>query len=92
MNAYFTATSLVGFIALAGGMVRNSILLIDFINIRLREGVLLRQAIIEAGAVRTTPILLTAGAVAIGAFIILIDLFSRVWPSHLLEELFLQLF
>lgn len=73
MGAYFTATSMIGFIALAGVMVRNSILLIDFINIRLREGVALRQAIIEAGAVRTTPILLTAGAVALGAVIILFD-------------------
>jgi len=73
MGAYFTATSMIGFIALAGVMVRNSILLIDFINIRLDEGVSLKQAIIEAGAVRTTPILLTAGAVALGAVIILFD-------------------
>ncbi|EOR93380.1 Acriflavin resistance protein [Arcticibacter svalbardensis MN12-7] len=72
-NAYFTATSMIGFIALAGVMVRNSILLIDFTNIRLKEGVPLKQAIIEAGAVRTTPILLTAGAVALGAVIILFD-------------------
>lgn len=73
MGAYFTATSMIGFIALAGVMVRNSVLLIDFINIRIREGVPLKQAIIEAGAVRTTPILLTAGAVALGAVIILFD-------------------
>lgn len=73
LGAYFTATSMIGFIALAGVMVRNSILLIDFINIRLNEGVPLKQAIIEAGAVRTTPILLTAGAVALGAVIILFD-------------------
>ncbi len=73
MGAYFTATSMIGFIALAGVMVRNSILLIDFVNIRLDEGVPLKQAIIEAGAVRTTPILLTAGAVALGAVIILFD-------------------
>ena len=72
-HAYFTATSMIGFIALAGVMVRNSVLLIDFINIRLREGIPLKQAIIEAGAVRTTPILLTAGAVALGAVIILFD-------------------
>ena len=72
-HAYFTATSMIGFIALAGVMVRNSVLLIDFINIRLREGIPLKQAIIEAGAVRTTPILLTAGAVALGAIIILFD-------------------
>ncbi len=73
LGAYFTATSMIGFIALAGVMVRNSVLLIDFINIRLREGIPLKQAIIEAGAVRTTPILLTAGAVALGAVIILFD-------------------
>ncbi|MGF2412047.1 efflux RND transporter permease subunit [Ferruginibacter sp.] len=73
MGAYFTATSMIGFIALAGVMVRNSVLLIDFINIRLRENIPLKQAIIEAGAVRTTPILLTAGAVALGAIIILFD-------------------
>lgn len=73
MGAYFTATSMIGFIALAGVMVRNSVLLIDFINIRLREGIPLKQSIIEAGAVRTTPILLTAGAVVLGAVIILFD-------------------
>jgi multidrug efflux pump subunit AcrB len=54
-------------------MVRNSVLLIDFIEIRLNEGIPLKQAIIEAGAVRTTPILLTTGAVVIGAIIILFD-------------------
>ncbi len=73
MGAYFTATSMIGFIALAGVMVRNSVLLIDFINIRLREDIPIKQAIIEAGAVRTTPILLTAGAVVLGAVIILFD-------------------
>jgi len=73
LHAYFTATSMIGFIALAGVMVRNSILLIDFVNIRLNEGIHLKQAIIEAGAVRTTPILLTAGAVVLGAVIILFD-------------------
>lgn len=73
LHAYFTATSMIGFIALAGVMVRNSVLLIDFIDIRLKDGVPLKQAIIEAGAVRTTPILLTAGAVVLGAVIILFD-------------------
>jgi len=73
MGAYFTATSLVGFIALAGVMVRNSVLLIDFIDIRLKEGSPLKQAIIEAGAVRIRPILLTAGAVVLGTVIILFD-------------------
>ena len=73
MGAFFTATSFIGMIALAGIMVRNSVLLIDFINLRLAEGIPLKQAAIEAGAVRTTPILLTAGTVVIGAFVILFD-------------------
>ncbi|WP_395048531.1 efflux RND transporter permease subunit [Flavobacterium sp.] len=73
LSAFFTATSFIGMIALAGVMVRNSVLLIDFIEIRLNEGVPIKQAIIEAGAVRTTPILLTTGAVVIGASIILFD-------------------
>ncbi|WGH75183.1 efflux RND transporter permease subunit [Tenacibaculum tangerinum] len=73
LDAYFTATSFIGMIALAGIMVRNSVLLIDFVNLRLAEGIPLKQAVIEAGAVRTTPILLTAGTVVIGAFVILFD-------------------
>ena len=73
LGAFFTATSFIGVIALAGIMVRNSVLLIDFVNLRLADGIPLKQAIIEAGAVRTTPILLTAGTVVIGAFVILFD-------------------
>jgi len=73
LGAFFTATSMIGMIALAGIMVRNSVLLIDFINIRLDEGIPLKQAVIEAGAVRTRPILLTAGTVVIGAVVILFD-------------------
>ncbi len=73
LGAFFTATSFIGMIALAGVMVRNSVLLIDFIEIRLNDGIPLKQAIIEAGAVRTTPILLTTAAVVIGASIILFD-------------------
>ena len=73
LDAFFTATSFIGMIALAGIMVRNSVLLIDFINLRLEEGSPLKLAVIEAGAVRTTPILLTAGTVVIGAFVILFD-------------------
>jgi multidrug efflux pump subunit AcrB len=73
LDAFFTATSFIGMIALAGIMVRNSVLLIDFVNLRLEEGISLKQAVIEAGAVRTTPILLTAGTVVIGAFVILFD-------------------
>src|SRR5690554_3938200 len=73
LGAFFTATSFIGMIALAGVMVRNSVLLIDFIEIRLKEGAPIKQAIIDAGAVRTTPILLTTGAVVIGASVILFD-------------------
>ncbi|WP_281643665.1 efflux RND transporter permease subunit [Bacteroides zoogleoformans] len=73
MGAYFSAPSMIGFIALAGIMVRNSVLLIDFIDIRLKIGVPLKQAVIEAGAVRTTPIILTAGGVVLGAIVMLFD-------------------
>lgn len=73
MGAYFSAPSMIGFIALAGIMVRNSVLLIDFIDIRLAEGIPLKQAIVEAGAVRITPIILTAGGVVLGAIVILLD-------------------
>ncbi|MGL4992548.1 MAG: efflux RND transporter permease subunit [Bacteroidales bacterium] len=73
MGSYFSATSMIGFIALAGVMVRNSVLLIDFINIRLDQGVPLKTAVLEAGAVRTTPIVLTAGTVVLGAIVILFD-------------------
>lgn len=72
-GAFFTATSMIGMIALAGIMVRNGVLLIDFVNLRLADGVPLRTALIETGAVRTTPIVLTAGAVVAGAFVILFD-------------------
>ncbi len=72
-GAFFTATSMIGLIALAGIMVRNSVLLIDFIQISLREGQSLQNAVVEAGAVRTMPILLTAGTVVIGAIVILFD-------------------
>ncbi len=73
LDAYFTATSMIGFIALAGVMVRNSVLIIDFIKISLGEGNSLAEAVVQAGAVRTVPILLTAGTVVIGAFVILFD-------------------
>jgi multidrug efflux pump subunit AcrB len=72
-GAFFTATSMIGMIALAGIMVRNGVLLIDFVQIRLDEGADLKQALIESGAVRITPIVLTAGAVVVGAFVILFD-------------------
>ena len=72
-GAFFTATSMIGMIALAGIMVRNGILLIDYLEARWHSGVPLRQAVIEAGAVRTRPIALTAGTVVIGAIVILFD-------------------
>jgi multidrug efflux pump subunit AcrB len=72
-GAFFTATSMIGMIALAGIMVRNGILLIDYLEARRQAGVPLEQAVIEAGAVRTRPIALTAGTVVIGAIVILFD-------------------
>jgi multidrug efflux pump subunit AcrB len=72
-GAFFTATSMIGFIALAGIMVRNSVLLIDFVNLALERGKSLGEAVIEAGSVRFRPILLTAGTVVVGAFVILFD-------------------
>jgi len=73
LGAPFTATSMIGFIALAGIIVRNSILLVDFIRRRRAAGAVLRQALLEAGAVRFKPILLTAAAAMIGAGFILTD-------------------
>ncbi|GKS60179.1 multidrug transporter AcrB [Nitrospira sp.] len=72
-GSYFTATSMIGFIALAGIIVRNSILLVDFIQIQERAGVPLGEAIVTAGAIRTRPILLTAAALMVGAFVIILD-------------------
>jgi multidrug efflux pump subunit AcrB len=73
LGAPFTATSMIGFIALAGIIVRNSILLVDFIRRRLADGAALRPALIEAGATRFKPIFLTAAAAMIGAAFILTD-------------------
>jgi multidrug efflux pump subunit AcrB len=73
MNAFFTATSMIGFIAGAGIVVRNSIILVDFVELRLREGMPLEAAVVDAGAVRFRPMLLTAAAVVVGAAIILFD-------------------
>ena len=72
-GSYFTATSMIGFIALAGIIVRNSILLVDFIQHQEAEGVPLLEAVIRAGAIRTRPILLTAAALMVGAFVIILD-------------------
>jgi multidrug efflux pump subunit AcrB len=72
-SIFFTATGMIGMIALAGIVVRNSIILIDFIHVRLAAGEELKQAIIESGAVRFTPILLTAGAAIFGSWVITLD-------------------
>jgi len=70
---FFTATSMIGFIALAGIMVRNSILLIDFVEASLKEGKELREAVILSGAIRTRPVFLTAITVVVGALFMLPD-------------------
>jgi len=72
-GAFFTATSMIGFIAGAGIIVRNSIILVDFIELKLRQGMTLEEAVVEAGAVRFRPMLLTAAAVVVGSFVILFD-------------------
>jgi multidrug efflux pump subunit AcrB len=73
MRAFFTATSMIGFIAGAGIVVRNSIILVDFIELRLREGMPLAEAVIDAGAVRFRPMALTAMAVIITGAVIILD-------------------
>jgi multidrug efflux pump subunit AcrB len=73
LGAFFTATSMIGFIAGAGIVVRNSIILVDFIELRLREGMPLAEAVVDAGAVRFRPMALTAAAVIVGAGVILFD-------------------
>jgi multidrug efflux pump subunit AcrB len=72
-GAFFTATSMIGFIALAGIMVRNSVLLIDFVHQAQAGGASLHEAVVAAGAIRLRPILLTAGTVVVGAVVILFD-------------------
>jgi multidrug efflux pump subunit AcrB len=73
MDAFFTATSMIGFMAGGGIVVRNSIILVDFIELRVREGMPLSEAVIDAGAVRFRPMMLTAMAVVVGAAVILAD-------------------
>ena len=73
MGAFFSAPSMIGFMAGAGIVVRNSIILVDFIQLRLAQGMPLDQAVIDAGAVRFRPMLLTAMAVVVGAGVILFD-------------------
>ena len=73
LGAFFTATSMIGFMAGAGIVVRNSIILVDFIELRLRHGRPLAEACIESGAVRFRPMMLTAFAVVVGGLVILTD-------------------
>jgi multidrug efflux pump subunit AcrB len=72
-GAFFTATSMIGFIAGAGIIVRNSIILVDFVELKRRRGMSLEQAVVEAGVVRFRPMLLTAAAVVAGSFVMLFD-------------------
>ena len=73
LGTFFTATSMIGFIALSGIVVRNSILLVDFINLELRSGETIENAVLKAGAVRFRPIVLTALALVVGAGVIYLD-------------------
>ncbi len=73
VGTFFTATSMIGFIAGAGIVVRNSIILVDFVELRMKQGMPLAQAVIDAGAVRFRPIMLTAAAVVVGAAVMFFD-------------------
>src|SRR4029079_10930735 len=73
IGAFFTATSMIGFIAGAGIVVRNSIILVDFIELRLAQGMALEEAAVDGGAGRFRPMMLTAAAVVVGAAVILFD-------------------
>jgi len=73
LGAFFTATSMIGFMAGAGIVVRNSIILVDFIELRLARGRPLADACVESGAVRFRPMMLTALAVVVGGLVILSD-------------------
>jgi multidrug efflux pump subunit AcrB len=73
MGAFFSATSMIGFIAGAGIVVRNSIILVDFIELRVADGMPLEEAVVDAGAVRFRPMALTAAAVIVGSAVMLSD-------------------
>ncbi|MDA1274418.1 MAG: efflux RND transporter permease subunit [Verrucomicrobia bacterium] len=73
LHAFFTATSMIGFMAGAGIVVRNSIILVDFIELRIAQGMPLADAVVEAGLIRFRPIMLTAMAVVVSATVILFD-------------------
>jgi multidrug efflux pump subunit AcrB len=73
LGAFFTATSMIGFIAGAGIVVRNSIILVDFIELRIKDGMSVEEAVVDAGAIRFRPMALTAAAVIVGSGVILFD-------------------
>ncbi len=73
LQSQYTATSMIGMIALAGIIVRNSILLVDFINLQVKEGMAFKQAVVQSAITRAQPIMLTGGAAMLGAFFILDD-------------------
>ncbi|MDD3462429.1 MAG: efflux RND transporter permease subunit [Sulfurospirillaceae bacterium] len=82
---YFSATSMIGFIALAGIVVRNSLLLVDFMKSRCEEGASIEEAVIEGGATRFRPILLTALAIILASFVIVAD---PVWQGLAISLIF----
>ncbi len=90
LGAPFTATSMIGMIALAGIIVRNSILLVDFINEEVAEGAALEQAVLQSSAVRAKPIVLTAVAAMLGAFFILDDPIFNGLAISLLSGVFVS--
>jgi multidrug efflux pump subunit AcrB len=73
LGSQYTATSMIGMIALAGIIVRNSILLVDFINLLVRQGMTLKEAVVQSAVTRAQPIMLTGLAAMLGAFFILDD-------------------
>jgi multidrug efflux pump subunit AcrB len=73
LDAFFTATSMIGFIAGAGIVIRNSIILVDFVELRRRQGMALDEAVIDAGAIRFRPMMLTASSLIVGAAVMLFD-------------------
>ncbi len=93
MNSFFTATSMIGFIAGAGIVVRNSIILVDFIKLRLLQGEPVEKAVVDAGALRFRPMLLTSAAVVVGSFVILFDpIFQGLAISLMAGEIAATLF
>jgi len=86
-GAFFSATSMIGFIAGAGIIVRNSIILVDFIELQLKQGISLKEAVISAGVLRFRPMLLTAAAVVVGSSVMLADpIFSGLAISLMFGE------